>query len=248
MWSQSVRANFEEEMKAQHDAGGDNSNPEKLGSAEFRYERQQSKNLDLASSLFLHYSLSRISWDQPTSQNTTIGTQKDWGIELEASYHTDKTRLTVSHAYTKLIDFSLSEGKDSTIITAKPYDYGDDLANWSNHITKLNFQQKLDDKWTLDSSLRIYWGFPGQKDLNKYQASLAGAYPISQPDWEKAYRGSYFLDLGLRYQASKDLTIGVNGYNLLGLFSRDYNKRNYLSDPSYRDEAVAVAVSVTYKF
>jgi long-subunit fatty acid transport protein len=68
------------------------------------------------------------------------------------------------------------------------------------------------------------------------------------PEWEKAFRGSYFLDMGLRYKASENLTVGVFGYNLLGLFSRDYNKRNYFSDPDFRDQAVAVAVSVTYKF
>ena len=248
MWSRSVRANFEEEMKAQADANGGNSDPEILDSAELRYERQQNKNLDLAASLFLHYSLERISWDQTTSQNTTIGKQKEWGVELEASYHTEKTRLTISHAYTKLIDFELEPGKDSTIITAKPYGYGDDLANWANHITKLTAQHKLDDKWTLDGSLRIYWGFPGLKDLNKYQASQAGATAIVEPGWEKAYRGNYYLDLGLQYKASKDLTIGITGYNLLGIFNKDFNKRNYLSDPDYRDQAVAVGVSVTYKF
>jgi outer membrane receptor for ferrienterochelin and colicin len=248
MWSESVRSNSEEEMKAQANAGGGNSDPEKLSSAEFRYERQQTKNLDLASSLFYHYSLERISWDQPTLRNTNIGTQKEWGIEFEATYHTDKTRLSVSHAYTKLIDFDLSEGKDSSIITAKPYGFGDDLANWSNHITKLNLQHKIDEKWTLDSSLRIYWGFPGQKDLNKYQASLAGAYPIMEPGWDEAYRGNYYLDIGLRYRPDKNLTIGVFGYNLLGIFDKELNKRNYLSDPDFRELAPAVGVSVTYKF
>jgi iron complex outermembrane receptor protein len=248
IWSRSVRANFEEEMKAQADANGGNSKPEELDSVELRYERQQSKNLDLAASLFLHYSFERISYDSATSQNVTVGTQKDWGVELEASYHTDKTRLTISHGYTKLIDFKLAPGADSTIVTASPYGYGDDLANWANNITKLTAQQKLDDKWTLDGSLRIYWGFPGLKDVNKYQASLAGADAIVEPGWEKAYRGDYYLDLGLQYKASKNLTIGITGYNLLGLFNMDLNKRNYMSDPDYRDEAVAVGVSVTYKF
>jgi len=247
MWSRSVRANFEEQMKAQADANGGNSDPEKLDNVELRYERQQSKNLDLAASLFWHYSLSRISWDQTTSQNVTIGKQKDWGVELEASYHTDKTRLTISHAYTKLIDFVLEQGRDSTIITAAPYGYGDDLANWANHITKLTAQQKLDDKWTLDGSLRIYWGFPGLKDLNKYQASLTSD-PVMEPGWDKAYRGNYYLDLGLQYKPSNDLTIGVYGYNLLGIFNLDLNKRNYLSDPDYRCHAAAVGISLTYKF
>ena len=65
----------------------------------------------------------------------------------------------------------------------------------------------------------------------------------------KAYRGNYYLNLGLQYQPSKDLTIGVTGYNLLGIFNSDFNKRNYLdSNGDYRCEAPAIGISVTYKF
>jgi outer membrane receptor for ferrienterochelin and colicins len=248
IWSRSVRANFEEEMKAQAEAGGGKSSPEKLDSVEFRYERQQSKNLDLASSIFLHYSFELISWNSATGQNSALGTQRDWGAELEASYHTDKTRLTISHGYDKLIKFKLAPGITNTLATAQPNGYGNDLANWANNITKLTAQQKLDDKWTLDGSLRVYWGFPGLKDANKYYAAQAEPNPIEEPGWEKGYRGNYYLDLGLQYKASKNLTIGVTGYNLLGLINMDFNKRNYMGDPDYRDEPVAVGVSVTYKF
>jgi len=67
--------------------------------------------------------------------------------------------------------------------------------------------------------------------------------------WEKAYRNNYYLNLGLQYQPNKDLTIGVVGYYLLGIFDKDLNKRNYLDGSGdFRDHAPAVAVSVTYKF
>jgi iron complex outermembrane receptor protein len=249
MWSRSVRANFEEEMKNQADSGGGNSDPEKLDSVELRYERQQNKNLDLAASVFVHYNLELISWNQQGEggSSTGVGTQRDYGAELEASYHTENTRLIASHGYTKLYAFNLMPGK-STLVTAKPNGYGDDLANWSNHITKITAQQKLDDKWTLDASLRIYWGFPGMKDYNKY---LQGPRPDSviEDGWERAYRGNYYLNLGLQYKASKDLTVGLTGYNLLGIFNKDLNKRNYLgSFGDYRCEATAVGVSLTYKF
>ena len=45
---------------------------------------------------------------------------------------------------------------------------GDDLANWSNHITKLTAQHKLDDKWTLDAFIAHLLGIPGLKDYDKY--------------------------------------------------------------------------------
>ena len=45
------------------------------------------------------------------------------------------------------------------------------------------------------------------------------------------------------------MTIGVTGYNLLGIFNKDLNKRNYLaSSGDYRSEAAAVGVMVQYKF
>jgi iron complex outermembrane receptor protein len=259
MWSRSVRANGEEEMKKAADGGTDTTQPEKLDSIELRYERQQNKNLDLAASLFVHYSLQVLSWDGASLQTVPCGTQKEYGLELEATYHTEKTKLLVSHGYTKLYDFTLEPGQH-TYLTAKPFGYGNDLANWSNHITKLTLQHKLDDKWTFDASMRIYWGFPGMKDSDEYwpynssPAYVGTNQPMIEDGWEKAYRGNYYLNMGLQYQASKDLTIGVMGYNLLGIFNMDLNKRNYITSNGYanggdyRCYAPAVGVSMTYKF
>jgi outer membrane receptor for ferrienterochelin and colicins len=249
MWSQSVRATFEAEMKRKAMDSNDSSTstPEKLDSVELRYERQQSKNLDLAASFFLHYSLKIISWSQSAMQSVPVGTQKEYGIEVESSYHDEKTRVTLSHAYTKLINFTLEPGQNS-YISAKPYGVGDDLTNWSNHITKLTAEHKLDDKWSVNSSLRIYWGFPGMKDYDKYYRTTTD-YPLIEDGWERAYRGSYYWDLGLQYKPNKDIIIGITGYNLLGIFNSDFNKRNYIpNNGDFRDSAPAVAVSVTYKF
>jgi len=249
MWSRSVRANVEEEMKRQVMEGGGTSTPEKLDTLEFRYERQQNKNFDLAASIFMHYNFELVSWDETTKSSTTVGKQEDWGAELEASYHTENTRLTLSHGYTKLIKFNLVPGA-STYATAQPLGRGDDLSNWSNHITKLTLQQKLDDKWTFNASFRIYWGFPGTKDYNRqYPTLYNGGGQFIEDGWQKAYRGDYFLNLGLQYKANKNLTIGITGYNLLGIFNIDLNKRNYLdSNGDYRCEAPAIGVSVEYKF
>lgn len=267
MWSQSVRANFEENMKKRFDEGGGTSSPEKLDSIEFRYERQHNKNLDLAASIFVHYSLQAIAWNG--SQSSISGTQREYGAELEATYHTEKTRLSISHGYTKLYGYYLAPGQTTTI-TAKPYGYGDDLTNWSNHITKVTFERKIDKKLTFDASLRIYWGFPGMKDYDKYNPYATpdgsstgfyrgdpafgsyGPFPVIEDGWEKTYRGSYFLNLGLKYNPTKNLTIGLNAYNVLGVLNRDFNKRNFVStgyaSGDYRSVAPAVAVTVAYVF
>jgi len=252
MWARSVRANFEAEMKRLDMATGEKSKPEKLDSIELRYERQQNKNLDLAASLFLHYSLEAFAWNQTLSQSMLAGKQKEWGVELEAAYHTEKTRLSISHSYTKLIDFTLDPCQ-TTYISAKPYGYGDDLTNWSNHITKLTLEQKLDAQWTFDSSLRIYWGFPGMKSFDEYYPYTypGSTSPVVEDGWERAYRGSYYLNLGLRYKPNDNLTIGITGYYLLGIFDKDLNKRNYIEvvgNGDFRSHSPAVGVYVEYKF
>jgi outer membrane receptor protein involved in Fe transport len=248
MWTQSVRTNFEEEMKIEDDTTGRNSDPEELESYELRYERQQTKHLDLAASVY-HHTLDVISWN---SRNINVGTQKDWGIEVEASYHTEKTRLTASHGYTKLLDFDLKPGQN-TYISGEPYGYGDDLTNWSNHISKLVFERKLDEQWTFDASLRVYWGFPGLKDFHEYYPGTGTTSPsVIEEGWERTYRGSYFLDLGLQYKPSKHLEVALTGYNLLGIVDRDLNKRNYIETGGcgmdFRSQAPALGVSLTYAF
>jgi hypothetical protein len=263
-------------MRAQYKAGGGKSDPEKLDSLELRYERQHSKNLDLAASAFVHYNLQAISWNEGTQTSGLAGTQREYGIEIEALYHNDKTRLAISHGFTKLYDFYLESERRTTLptepatyITAHPYGVGKDLTNWSNHITKLVLQHKLNDKWTFDASLRIYWGFPGMKDFDNYYpyTTIDGAastyyrddptYPIYPPHaviedgWQRAYRGNYYLNIGLQYKPSNDLTVNLTGYNLLGVFNKDLNKRNYVETKGagdFRSHASAIGVSLLYKF
>jgi iron complex outermembrane receptor protein len=237
MWSRSVRSNFEGEMKASRDL---DSPPEKLDSLELRYERKHNKNLDLAASVFMHYNLELITY---SGQNSVpAGTQKDWGFELEALYHTDRARLGISHGFTKLIEFDTAPGQ-SPKITAHSYGIGHDLANWSNHITKIQGQYKLDDKWTLDSTARIYWGFPGMRDWTNYWHNL------TDYGWERGYRGNYYLNAGLQYQHSKNLTFRVDSYYLMGIFNQDFNKRGYYDGKAaFRSHATAVGFSMIYKF
>ncbi len=274
MWSRSLRANFEENMKNQAMilaalSKDQNSKPEVLDSVEVRYERQHSKTLDLAASVYVHYNLEAIGWDQSQLTSTLAGTQREYGIELEADYHTEKARFVASHGYTKLYEFNLGADRmtyypdpPSQGISAKPYGYENDLVNWSNHITKLTAQYKLDDQWTADASLRIYWGFPGMKDYDDYWPHGGAAknrtydpytnYPIIEEGWERAYRGNYYLNLGLQYKHSKLLTVCLYAYNVLGIFEPDLNKRNYNETGggggTFRSHAPAIGIWAIYSF
>lgn len=248
MWAQSVRANFEERLKVDHML--DNKvEPEKLDSVEMRYERSHNKNFDLAASVFVHYDLELIAYSSSVQGSVLAGRQRNWGFELEALYHTEKTRLAFSHGFTKMYDFTLYDPDNAyNLITAQPYGFGDDLARWSNHVTKVNARYKLDDQWTLDGSLRIYWGFPGLEDYaNDYLLFIEEAARTS-PGWKRSYRGNYYLNLGLQYQHNENLTMVLNGYNLLGIFDRDLNKRNYGSSATYRSHAPALGLSLIHTF
>ena len=216
LWSKSIRSNNAEEMRIQAISSGGDSHPEKLDSAEIRYERKHNKKLDLAASGFFHYNLDLIGWSDPDLETDNIGTQKEWGIELEASYHNKKSRISISHGYTKLYDFDLKEGK-STYITSEPFGYGDDFANWSNHITKINAEHKLNDKWTVNGSLRAYWRFSGMRDYEKYKNDT-GTFSTADSGWEASYRGNFYLNTGLQYIPSRLYPLIFDVIFSLGLY------------------------------
>jgi outer membrane receptor protein involved in Fe transport len=250
MWSRSVRANYEEQLKL---AGENDSQPEKLDSVELREEHKYNEHLDLAASVFVHYNLQLIGFDGASQQTIPVATQREWGVELEAAYHTEKTRVAISHGFTKLYAFNLEPGAWS-YVSAMGWGYGNDLARWSNHITKITAQHKLDDQWTVDGSLRVYWGFPGHEDFTKYMHDYYAAGQVwpdsaAAPGWERSYRADTYLNLGVQYEANKNLVLRLNGYYLLGLLNEDFNKRIYGgNNPTYRSHAPAVALSASYRF
>jgi len=130
------------------------------------------------------------------------------------------------------------------------------LANWSNHITKLTGRYDLTDQLSVDGSLRLYWGYPGAEEYAKWthdvQEADQGYYWRYRRGYTKPFGTSAFLNLGLDYKPRDNLTIRVDGYNLLGLFDIDLNKRLFrYSDwtpADYRCAAPAIGVSITYKF
>jgi len=243
---------FAEEIQWQWQTFGNKSDPETLDSIELRYERQHTPNLLFALGAFYH-DLDVIAWDPGAwgvkwdAGTKNIGELQQYGLEAEMTYEKDSFRFTASHGYTKLANFSLMPGA-GTALTAEPYGYGDDLANWSNHITKLVVGYQIDDKLRIDGSARIYWGFPGAEDYAKY--NTANSSPIAiDPGYDDPYGPSIFLNIGIQHQPSKNLTVRLDAYNLMGLIDRKYNKILYgfneFSD--YRASSPAIGVSAIYR-
>jgi hypothetical protein len=240
--NRSQRMNFAEELRAQWLSNRTLSDPEILRSYELRLERNPTECFSWALSAF-YIDLDAISWNQNLSTSSITGNQTQWGLEGELLYKTSCWSIGGSHCYTKLIDFTLNDPSTSTFITAAPDGFGSDLSAWSNHITKLFVHRQLDDQWSVDSSLRYYWGFPGSKDIVDRTNATPGAFAQTAPNWTRPFNESVFLNVGIDYRYSRNTRFRVDGYNLLGIFQSDLNKRIFYGDNSFISEAPAVGIS-----
>jgi outer membrane receptor protein involved in Fe transport len=238
--NRSLRMNFAEEMRAGWLNTGNDSMPEILRSYEFRHERAPSDQFAWALSAF-YIDLDAIGWNQAASASTLLGNQTQWGLEAEAFTNTRYCRVGMSHCYTKLLDYTLADPSVPTQITAAPEGFGNDLANWSNHITKFIAHRQLSQSWSTDASLRYYWGFPGSEDIQDRTNATSAVGTV--PGWKRSWEENVFFNLGLDYRYNDYVRLRVDGYNLLGGFDMDLNKRNYYGDNSFRSEAPALGLS-----
>ncbi|MEK6238789.1 MAG: TonB-dependent receptor, partial [Planctomycetales bacterium] len=160
--SRSVRTNFDEELRAEFLATGNPSDPEVSKNLELRYEEELSEELFWAVSTY-YTDLDVIGF--ANGQTAPIANQVQWGMEGELRYQCGDGLLLASHGYTKLLDFTLADPTMPSFISASGEGFGGDLAQWSNHVTKIAARRPLTDAWSMDGSLRYLWGFPGQRDL-----------------------------------------------------------------------------------
>jgi iron complex outermembrane receptor protein len=248
--ARAVRRTSESELREQEVKNGTRGATETLASFEFRYDRQQHKNLSLGFGTFVERNKA-IGYNQVVERSEPVGTFDIWGIDLELNYQSDNTKLSFSHGYTKQLKASLAGPDIVQGISAAPYGFGNDLANWSNNITKIAVVHKLNDKMNVSSSLRVYWKFPGAKDLADWNSTQVNprTIAVADPGWEKSYGTSAFLNAGLEYHPRKELTVRVDAFNILGWADKTLNKRIYiLRGSNYSSEAAALAVSANFKF
>jgi len=253
--NQSVRRPGDDALRSTVQQTGKFADEEVIRNLELRYERQHSDHLWLgASAFYLNSDLSTIN--QGIMQSIHVGEFDSLGLEAEVSWRTDKARIILSHGFSKLMDFELKNQSTVQGISAAPYGFGNDFANWSNHVTKLYARCDIASKWSVDSSLRVYWGFPGGEDLTEANNDFlqrAGQprpfHPLSDPGHDEAFDASAFLNFGLEHCPMDNLAIRLDVYNALGWLDKDINKRNYyVRSSEYRSEAAAVGLSVRYRF
>ncbi|GAA5213642.1 TonB-dependent receptor plug domain-containing protein [Corallincola platygyrae] len=253
IFSRSVRKNNAEELRMQH-TGGVESDPEELSGVELIYDRRVGE-LKLGGNLFYN-DVEVIGIDTNSLRSSKVADYDFWGLEIETVYEASDWDIRFSHSYTKLLDFSVEPGKSQKLSVAH-LGYGNDLSNWSNHITKLAAAYQWDEKWRFSGAVRVFWDYPGAEQTtletnDKRDASEDGnssSTALSDRGYTDSFEEAIFVDLGAHYQLTPDSKISVNGYNLLGLFDDKYNKRMYLINVSnYRADAAAVAISYRLNF
>ena len=213
------------------------SEPEKLENFELRWERQHDENLWFGISGYSS-ALDVIEWNSAAVETREIGVQRTWGLEGEFTYKKDNWELNASHGYTQLKDFDLNPGQTTELYS------GNDLANWSTHITKVQTKYDITPKLSVNSSARIYWGYPGGERYAKVNGN------IDDGTFSEAYDTSIFFNLGLGYQYNENLNLRLDGTNLIGLFDEEYNGRMITQGDfnDYRVTAPSVILSLNYKF
>ena len=244
MLSRSRRMNGADQNRAAALEGNKKTASETLDSLELRFERIENNSQFAISTYYID--LDAFGWDGSVSSSNLVGRQTQWGAEVDLSQRFDVFSISFSHAYSKLLDFELIGG--DTLITAKPYGFGDDLANWSNHISKLTADYSPTARLKLTSSLRYYWGYQGSEDFrDKYVSD--GATNRVAANWSEGYAEQVFLNMGSSYQINDATNIQLNLYNILGWADKTLNKR-YVADSwgGYRSEAAAFALSLHVKF
>jgi len=255
--ARSVRTNLAYWIREEQITEGGKSTPETLKSLELRYERLLNENAWLGMGAFYHdHDLIEWHWNPQIWRQTVIGNVKSYGLEAEASFKGKRSRLDLSHTYTKMLDYDLNpDPLNASQLpyqrhSAAPYGYGDDFASWSNHLTKLVVHHDITESWATDMSLYTYWGYPGREDFVDYREADTGATESYAHD--DAFSPSVFLNLGVEYKPRKNMTLRVDGHNLLGWIDPQFNKRQQLAHrwvPGfYRQQPVAVTVSLRYQF
>lgn len=253
MAGQSVRRGGDEELWAQWSRQGTIPNPETLRSYDLSYERKLGEHWTLGGNLF-YEDYDAIGWIPSLYYSSSVGRYQVAGGELQLGYTTGSTRVTLSQGLAKLVNASLPGNLPAggEAITAEPYGYGNDLAEWAPGITKLAIVQELSKKWTASSSLVYYSGFPGGKDFANYAATFANApsaMPLSDPGYDKPYGPNLYVNLGLEFRPTDKWTLRVDGYNLAALADETLSKRNYYFRLSeFSVQPAAASVSARYRF
>lgn len=258
----SVRMNTQEELYMNEKLGEENE-PEKLDTLELIYSGRFTKNLSFQVSTFYNKNQA-IAWDGNLRRSAPVGTLKTFGVELETKYEKDGFNIGANHSFVKQLDWKLADGVPTSGISYSDYycsanglnSKGNDLANWSNHATKLFTNiDLLDSKLTLHGDMQIFWGFKGLKDgLDALSIAGGDASEIAHIKRQDGYEMQATAGVSLTYHINKssDVTVFVQGIPVIGdnkryAYSSGY-KKDYPDKTSWVEEPIVVGFHYYVRF
>jgi iron complex outermembrane receptor protein len=250
---QAVRRADDEDLWGEWARTGTFAKPETLTTYELSYDRNLTDQTKLGANGF-YENYNAIGWSPSELSDIPLGNFQIAGGELVLTYNTRSTRVTLSEGVSTLIHASVPPGSPpaSQGITSSPYGFGNELAAWAPSITKLAIIQDIGKRWTVSTSVVYYSGFPGAKDYAEYDATLAkppSGVPLSDPGYNTPYGPNLYWNLGLEYRPTQQLTIRLDGYNIIALFDPTLSKRNYiLRESEFSVQPASVALMLRYQF
>ena len=239
---------------------------EQIKTAEVMYSKVMSSNMLLETNIFYN-EVELLSWNNsaPSQSGNAqgaiqyIGTYTNTGGEINLTYKKDHDYWSVAHAYTKLLDFTMTEDGFGQDFSAYPYGKGKYVTAWSDWQSKLTYRRQINDTISFDTSLRIFWQFNGAKDWGEYnyeqsiltenldnQANFEKL--SSKPGYDKMSDMSAYWNIGYNHVLSKSLNLRIDLHNVLGWFDKDLNKRNVIKRTAdYRLLAPAISLTLSYQ-
>ena len=240
---------------------------EQIQTAEVMYSRVISTHILFEANIFYN-EVELLSWNNsapPQSGNApgaieNIGIYTNAGGELNLTYHNGNNYWSIAQAYTKLLDFDMTEAGIGQDFSAYPYGKGKYVTAWSDWQTKFTYRKVITDNISIDTSLRIFWKFQGAEDWAEYnneQAMLAEDPNVQEnyqklsakTGYDKMSGSSAYWNIGYNQNVSDALLLRIDLHNVLGWFDEDLNKRNVLKRTAdYRILAPAVNLTLAYEF
>jgi outer membrane receptor protein involved in Fe transport len=263
----SVRMNTQEELYMNHVLNKDND-PEKLDTLELIYSDKPTERLSLQTSAFYNRN-DVIAWswgaDVEQSRSAPIGTLDTIGLEVETGYKKDNYNFGLNHSYVKQLDWDLDDEVDVSGISYSDYyvnvgsgitSKGNDLNNWSNHITKLYGNiDFLEGKLSLHADMRALWDFQGREDgLEALKQAGGDPASIAHVCEKDVYDLEIAANISLTYRLSKLSTLTVFVHNIP--VTGDNKRYSYSSGfkkitpdkVSWIEEPTVVGISYLLKF
>lgn len=195
-----------------------------------------------------------IAYNATLQKTTDVGKVHSYGGELQINYQANDLVCNFSHSYTKLQKFTLNnQNTDIQNISAMPYGFGDNFANFNTNITKIRLNYSFTKNLQWSNSARIFWGLQGAQDMadyNKATYTKPDVYQLPYYDngHTSAFKENIYYNTSLLWEINKKTSVGLYGYNLFGLFDKKYNKRNFYQYTSqYREMTPSFALSIKYK-